>query len=128
LFFAAARKLAEEIEKQDSPQASIILSLRGVPLADATGIEVLRELWRRQQKSGGELLLAAIQPRVADLLRRSGFEDEIGRQRLFWSADRAILSLGAPLPGVPNTQEIAADGMDSAQVITPYEDRAETQI
>ncbi|MCE1255157.1 MAG: SulP family inorganic anion transporter [Anaerolineae bacterium] len=92
LFFAAARKLLEETRIHQ--QNMIILSLRGVPLVDATGIEVLRELWHQQQKAGGDLLLAALQPKVELLLDRSGFLDEIGREHIFWSADRAILSLG----------------------------------
>ena len=92
LFFAAARKLLEETELHQN--SMIILSLRGVPLVDATGIEVLRELWHRQQKAGGDLLLAALQPKVEEMLERSGVLDEIDRRRVFWSADRAILSLG----------------------------------
>ena len=111
LFFAAARKLMEEVEAHESADAHLILSLRGVPLVDATGIEVLRELWHRQQRGGGDLLVAALQPRVESLLRRSDFLDEIGGQRVFWSADRAILSLGASLPGEP----VAAQITESAE-------------
>jgi SulP family sulfate permease len=92
LFFAAARKLVETVEALDQPEYSLILSLRGVPLVDATGIEVLREIWHRQHKAEGNLLLAAVQPRVEALLERTGVMDEIGKERLFWSADRAILS------------------------------------
>ncbi|MEZ4517943.1 MAG: STAS domain-containing protein [Chloroflexota bacterium] len=53
LFFAASRKLAEEVEQLDAPADTLILSLRGVPLVDATGVEVLRELYHRQQAGGG---------------------------------------------------------------------------
>lgn len=94
LFFAAARKLMEEVEGQDVAQATLILSMRGVPLLDATGVEVLREVVHRQQKAGGSVLLSGLQPRVEALLRRSGFLQELGDGRLFWSAEQAILSLG----------------------------------
>lgn len=127
LFFAAARRLVEQVETQDPADATLILSLRGVPLVDATGIEVLRELWQRQRKGGGDLLLAAVQPRVETLLERSGFVDTIGRERLFWSADRAILSLGAELP--PAEVEAEPGGnFDATLVITPHEDRGDQQM
>ncbi|MCB9435184.1 MAG: SulP family inorganic anion transporter [Ardenticatenaceae bacterium] len=94
LFFAAARKLVEEVEGQDVAQATLILSMRGVPLLDATGVEVLREMLHRQHKGGGSVLLTGLQPRVETLLRRSGFLQELGEDHLFWSAEQAILSLG----------------------------------
>ena len=71
--------------------------MRGVPLVDLTGIKVLREIWQRQMKGGGNLLLSAVQPRVMTLMERAGFVEEIGANRFFWSSDRAILSLGASL-------------------------------
>ena len=92
LFFAAARRLAEQIEATDGPDATIILSMRGVPLIDATGLEALRELHARQQAGGGALRLAALQPRVETMLQRTGFLDEIGAENLFWSADLAIMA------------------------------------
>lgn len=104
LFFAAARRLLEEVEKQDAPSNTLILSMRGVPLADYTGIEVLRDLWHRQKKGGGDLLISAVQPRVESLLERTGFLEEIGIERMFWSSDRAILSLGATVQPIPYDQ------------------------
>ena len=127
LFFAAARKLVEQVEAQDPADATLILSLRGVPLVDATGIEVLRELWQRQHQGGGDLLLAAVQPRVETILERSGFVTSIGPARIFWSADRAILSLGADLPPVAADAEPSGD-FDATLVITPHEDRREQQL
>ena len=127
LFFAAARKLLDEIEAQDVPGARLIFSMRGVPLIDATGIEVLREMWHRQEKGGGDLLLAGLQPRVESLLQRSGFLDGFAAQHVFWSADEAIRSLGAVLTPVEN-EPMAEDSIDSTLVIMPHEDRANQQI
>jgi SulP family sulfate permease len=131
LFFAAARKLLEKVEAIDPPGAVLILSLRGVPLVDATGMEVLRELIHRQRNGNGELLLSSLAPKVERLLERSGLMDELGRERVFWSTDRAILSLGAPLPKpVEATTELAPEGpeLDSTLVITPHEDRKDQQF
>ena len=129
LFFAAARKLMEEIEKQDGSEDTIILSMRGVPLVDATGVEVMHDLWRRQHRGGGELLLASVQPRVDALLERMGFMEEITCERVFWSADRAILSLGAPLPADdPLLPLDERPGLDAAQSITPHEERTDRRF
>lgn len=97
LFFAAARRLIEFVENHDGADAVLILSMRGVPLADATGIEVLRELIHRQQRGGGDLLLTSLDERVESLLGRAGVLAELGEERIFWSADQAITMLGARL-------------------------------
>lgn len=125
LFFAAARKLIEEIEKHDLPSSTLILSMRGVPLVDATGVEVLRELLKRQRDGGGELLLAAVQPRVDGLLERMGFMDEIGCERVFWSSDRAILSLGAQPPEISRQTSAPGAGLEAALSTTPDRERGD---
>ncbi len=129
LFFAAARKLEEEVQQFDRPEDTLILSMRGVPMVDATGIEVLRDLWHRQQSGGGDLLLASVQPRVELMLERTGFLNEISRERVYWSADRAILSLGMELPvGDVETLEAGSDTLDETLEVAPYEDRAEQAL
>lgn len=127
LFFAAARKAVEQIEAQDEPDATLILSMRGVPLIDATGVEVLREIWQRQRKGGGNVLLSGLSPRAEALLRRSGFLNELGEQRLFWSADQAILSLGVSMPPV-QIDTTASEDMDSTLILTPHEDQASRSV
>ncbi|MCB8949584.1 MAG: SulP family inorganic anion transporter [Ardenticatenaceae bacterium] len=130
LFFAAARRLLETVEGQDGPDATLILSVRGVPLVDATGIEVLRELWHRQHAGGGDLLLTSMDQRVESLLRRGGLLDELGPSRLFWSADKAILSLGGKLGWETavsdTTTPLPEDSILATQTIEPFADRAET--
>ncbi len=93
LFFAAARKFLEDVEKKNLNGRTIILSMRGVPMVDATGIDVLKDLLHAQLKNNGKLLLAAIQPKVETTLERTGYLEELGREKVFWSADHAILSL-----------------------------------
>ena len=77
IIFSAARKLLTDIEVQEGADARILLSLSEVTLIDATGLEVLGELWDRQHQGGGELILANLQSPVHSLLRRSGFLDVI---------------------------------------------------
>jgi SulP family sulfate permease len=125
MFFAAARRLIENVEAHDAPYATLIFSLRGVPFIDATGIEVLREILERQHKGGGQLLLAALQPRVEQLLARSGLLVAIGSKNVFWSSDRAILSLGISLDpaGVVAHGGDGLSDLNQAGAITPHEGR-----
>lgn len=123
LFFATARRLMEEIERLEALQTILILSMRGVPLVDATGVEVLREAWQRQHEGGGDLLVSGLQPRVQVLLQRSGFLAQIGAQRVFWSADQAILSLSQPVEHAEPITEGVGNALDTAQLLTPYEER-----
>jgi SulP family sulfate permease len=127
LFFAAARRLLETIERHDGPDATLILSMRGVPLIDATGVSVLREIDQHLQQGGGELLVSGLSVRVEKLLRRSGFLDELGEERLFWSADRAIAALGARPPqtagAVEDVTEVRGEMVETLEVV-PFADRA----
>ncbi len=95
LFFAAARRLLEFVESHDEPGATLILSIRGVPLIDATGVDVVRELLHRQRQGNGDVLLTSMDDRVRLLLERAGVLAELGADHVFWSADKAIASLGA---------------------------------
>ncbi|MFZ1756622.1 MAG: SulP family inorganic anion transporter, partial [Caldilineaceae bacterium] len=129
LFFAAVRRLHEAVEKHDTADARIIFSMRGVPLIDATGIEVLREIFHRQHMGGGDLLLAGVDSRVEKLLQRSGFLDEFGSQRIFWGTDEAIVSLGADAPHPSLAlEDLTGDAHHDAQaslVFSPHAERAE---
>jgi len=129
LFFAAVRRLHEAVERHDSADARLILSMRGVPLIDATGIEVLREIFHRQHAGGGDLFLAGVDSRVEKLLQRSGFLDEFGSQRVFWGTDEAIVALGANAPHPSLAMEdLTGDAHHDAQaslVFAPHAERAE---
>ena len=129
LFFAAVRRLHEAVEKHDPAEARLIFSMRGVPLIDATGIEVLREIFHRQRAGGGDLFLAGVDSRVEKLLQRSGFLEEFGSRRIFWGTDEAIVALGAnALQPAVLVEELTGDGGHDAQaslVFTPHAERAE---
>jgi SulP family sulfate permease len=124
MFFAAVRKLTDTVEQQDPANTTLILSLRGVPLIDATGVEVLRELIARQHEGQGRVLLAGLQPKVRMILERAGLLEEIGSDNIFWSSDRAILSLGgAAQAGEPEFGSSKLNDLDQAAQITPHENR-----
>jgi SulP family sulfate permease len=124
LFFAAARRLLEFVESHDEPGATLILSMRGVPLIDATGVEVIRELVQRQRQGGGDVLLSSMDDRVRLLLERADVLTELGLDHVFWSADKAIAALGAVAVGEEVTAVPEAPIMESI-MIAPFAEKME---
>lgn len=127
LFFAAARRLLEFVESHDESNATLILSIRGVPLIDATGVEVLRELLQRQRQGGGDVLLTSMDDRVQVLLRRTGFLEELGEDHVYWSADKAILTLGVDVEQVVGEEVTAVPQPPIMETITiaPFAEKME---
>jgi SulP family sulfate permease len=91
LFFGATSQLVEQIEGL-GPCRALILSMRGVPVLDASGLHAIEHLWQRQLKNGGLLYLTGLQPQVQRLFERAGMVREIGAEKFLWSADQAINS------------------------------------
>jgi len=96
LFFGAASQLAETLAA-GPPARALILSLRGVPLLDASGLHLLEEIWHHQTQQGGFLYLTGLQPPVEDLLRRAGLVAAMGADKLCWGADQAITAAAGRL-------------------------------
>lgn len=96
VFFTTAEKISQEIIRLDQIEC-VIFSMRGVPLIDTTGIQVLSEICDTLKRQGTEVLFASVQPKVKDMMERSGFISNWGKEKFFWSAKQAILAREAPL-------------------------------
>lgn len=106
LFFGAVYQFTEALEQlTDSPV--LILSMRGVPMADVTSVHAIEHLWESQRAAGKHLLITGLQPQVQALMERSGLVTLIGKDRFFWSADQAILA--------------AVDLHDPAEQVEPHD-------
>ena len=90
LFFAATNTFNEAFAHEEGVDF-LILSMRGVPLIDLSGIETVTELADRLHAQGKTLMLAGVHPKVLYMLERAGVDEHIGKDNFFWSADRAIL-------------------------------------
>jgi SulP family sulfate permease len=90
LFFAATGQFNEAFARLGDTHA-LILSMRGVPLIDTSGIEALRTLYERLRKQGGTLMFAGMHDNVRVMIERGGLVQEIGEQNFFWSSDQAIV-------------------------------------
>ncbi|GAP22674.1 SulP family inorganic anion transporter [Leptolinea tardivitalis] len=90
LFFAATGNFNEAFANITDTHV-LILSMRGVPLIDTSGMQALNTLHQTLRKAGIVLMLASVQPAVHKMLIRGGLEDQIGAENIFWSADQAIV-------------------------------------
>ena len=91
LFFAVISNFNEAFAHLEAVHV-LILSMRGVPLADVSGLQAMAHLEERLASADGTLMLSGIQPRVQYMLERGGVIDAIGTERIFWGADQAILA------------------------------------
>lgn len=92
LFFAATGNFNESMTELPADTSTLILSMRAVPTIDLSGVEALAELHHRFRAQGKAMMLAGLQPQVEHMLERGGLLEELGRDQVFWSADRAILA------------------------------------
>ena len=76
---------------QEGQTEGLILSMRGVPVIDVSGIQALTELVKEMNEMGTEVYLTSVQPKVYNLMEQGGFIDLIGREYVFDSAQNAIL-------------------------------------
>lgn len=91
LFFATAEKFKNEVLSIEEAKV-IILSMRGVPLIDTSALQALDEVMAEFKNRGCKLMLCGLQQQVKDFIDKSGFEEKIGSNMIFWSADQAIKS------------------------------------
>jgi SulP family sulfate permease len=91
LFFAATGVFTEALAHLGDTHA-LILSMRGVPLIDTSGMQVLMELQEKLAHHGGSLMVSGANEPVKRMLERGGLVAAIGPDRLFWSADQAIVA------------------------------------
>ena len=90
LFFAASGQFNEAFSNLGQTHA-LILSMRGVPLIDTSGIEAIRNLDARLRKQGGTLMFAGVHDNARAMLERGGLTEQIGSENFFWSSDQAIV-------------------------------------
>ena len=80
----------------------IVLRLRNVPLIDASGVTRLAAFIAHAHKQGRTVLLAAVQPAVAERLQHSPeYRELVKAEHLFDSADKALEWVEKRLGGKP---------------------------
>jgi len=70
---------------------TLIISMRGVPVVDAMGIQALRQIVEEHHHRGGHVYFSGLQPAVRDMFDRTGLTKLVGEHRIFWDAAQAIM-------------------------------------
>ncbi len=91
LFFGTVNTF-NTVAAQLNGARDIILSLRIVPLLDTTGIAALEDFIERQEAVGRRVYLSGLNEPVRAYLERAGILQHLGEDRVFWSADQAIIA------------------------------------
>jgi SulP family sulfate permease len=92
LFFAATSNFNEAFARIENTHA-LILSMRGVPLIDTSGLQSMVALLDKLKKQGITLSVAAAHEDVLHMMERGGLISAIGPDNVFWSSDQAIVAL-----------------------------------
>jgi SulP family sulfate permease len=90
IFFAVVDKLVKELSKARD-HSVVILSMRGVPVIDLSGVQSLTELAKEMKDRDVKIILTSVQPKVLRDLTRGGFIDIIGEENVYRSAELAIV-------------------------------------
>jgi len=91
IFFAVTNKIQSKLKEEEGVTEGLILSMRGVPMIDLSGIQALTELVQELEAGGTEVYLTSVQPKVLEKMRQGGLIDLIGEEYVFQSAEQAIL-------------------------------------
>lgn len=82
-FFGLASKL-DEIDRESYHQVKVrIIRMRRVPFIDSTGLNNLRNLWKRSRKERIQIILSGVNSQVFESMSKAGFVGEIGREYIF---------------------------------------------
>ena len=90
LYFGTCAKLEDKVSSLGDSY-NIIFSMRGVTVADISGIEALHEYCERLILQGRMVYFSCVQPSVMDLFERTGLkEDRFKHNMFFWSTDKVF--------------------------------------
>ncbi len=91
LFFGAAYKFKDAMKMLEKPAQVLIIRMRNVPVIDATGIRVLREVHAATEKQGTKLILAEVNSlQVTGELKKARLAFRIGKGNIRDTFENAL--------------------------------------
>ncbi|MBK1688404.1 SulP family inorganic anion transporter [Rubrivivax gelatinosus] len=99
LFFGAVGKL-EALAAQPPGTRALVLEMHRLISMDTSGLDALSQLRRELERRGVRLVLAAVNEQPCSLMRRAGFEDELGCANITTTLAEAYAAALAPEPPV----------------------------
>lgn len=89
LYFGTCNKLEEKISALGE-NYNVIFSMRGVTVADISGIEALYDYCERLISQGIMVYFSCVQPSVVEMMERCGFKKRFKDDLFFWSTDKVF--------------------------------------
>jgi sulfate permease, SulP family len=93
VFFGNAERIPEQVIKELTDSEMVIFSMRGVPMIDTTGTEVILDLVKTCQKKQLAVIFTGLNDSVRKRLDQSGLNSLVGESAYFSSVDRALLAI-----------------------------------
>ena len=100
VFFANAERIGEKMKVlvDETKPRVVALDLSGVPDLEYTALRMLIEAEKRERKRGVSVWLVGLNPEVLSVIRRSGLGDVLGRERMHFNLELAVVKyLAAPV-------------------------------
>jgi sulfate permease, SulP family len=82
LFFGAVGKIEALPQQLPAGTRAVVLEMHRLISIDTSGIDALQQLFRTLQRNGIALVLANVNEQPLDLIKRSGFADDIGADQI----------------------------------------------
>jgi SulP family sulfate permease len=92
VFFGSVTTVLESFETA-SDYHTLIISMRGVPMVDAMGVQALHQIVEEQHARNGIVCFSGLQPGVREIFQRVGLIKMVGEHHVFWDAAQAIMTL-----------------------------------
>jgi SulP family sulfate permease len=89
--FGAADKLEIALKRTRQKPRVLILRMHSLLAIDATGINVLEEIYEKLRRHGGHLVISGLHAQPLFAMERSGFIDRLGLQNLCADLDHALV-------------------------------------
>jgi sulfate permease, SulP family len=90
LFFGAVGKIEALPGQLGADTRCLVLEMHRLISMDTSGIDALEQLHRTLKRQGVALVLANVNPQPLGLIRRSGFEAELGAENIVPNVEAAV--------------------------------------
>lgn len=95
VFFGAVDHIQQKLHEigEKTPQKNVLIVSSGINFVDVAGAELFAHEAKRRRRVGGGLYFYRLKDEVVRLLKRGGYIDEIGSDRLFPVKSRALAAI-----------------------------------
>jgi high affinity sulfate transporter 1 len=99
-YFGNAQAIGEKMRalwEEDRP-AVVLIDFSAIPSIEYTALRILVEAERQWREQGVEIWLAALNPDVLEVVRKTPLAERLGRSRMFFTVEDAVAAFEASRP------------------------------